>query len=195
MRPTTSHTRDVLVRLFAALVVAGAFGLPLATAAVAHAAEGSGLPGMCTGRSDPNLVINAQTQEGTKYVLEVATDADGHPTGALVLGQGPGRLFVDQFCRAWQHLPGQPAGECGDATASTTAHAVGIAEFQGERVLVRTDVRRTDEGASYRLRYRPLDGQGATASETEGGGCSDEGWIRVPPEGWAPLHHLKVRNV
>lgn len=163
------------------------------------AAQGHELPGMCNGRSDPNVVLNAKaTGSGPaapKYILNLETDALGAPTGAMVLGRGAGRLMVTDWCRLWQHRPGQPSGHgCGDPgeEGAINAHAVGIGMLRGTgEVLVRTDVRATEEGKLFRVRYRAL---GGGHDETEEG-CEDESWTRVPAHGWLPLDRLKVRAV
>ena len=68
------------------------------------------LPGMCNGRADANTQITAHAngRAATKYILNIATDASATAEGILVLGQGKSRLEVTEWCRVWQHLPGQP---------------------------------------------------------------------------------------
>lgn len=173
-------------------------------------AEGSKLPGMCNGRSDANVVLNAHAQE-PKYILNISTDAIGVPYGVLILEKGATRLYADLFCRVWQHLPGQPTGsECeGELPPGTdsslegaiTAHAVGMGTLRdGTEVLVRTDVRETEEGKFFRVRYRTMgshDGHDSgpvlPSAHEDDVGCEDETWTRIPAEGWAPLKLLNLR--
>ena len=188
-------------RFLVGLTAAGATALLAAPAAVA--AGESGLPGMCTGRSDPFVTLNAHANGTPKFILNLETDATGHPDGVLILGQGASRVYVDDLCRFWQHVPGQvPEGGGHDGEGhegedvdegATTAHAVGIGSLtDGTKVLVRTDVRENDEGRFFRVRYRVM-GQhgGETAAVDEG--HDDEMWTRVPVEGWAPLKQLNLR--
>jgi hypothetical protein len=163
------------------------------------AAEGP-LPGMCSGRTDSDLVVVAIANGGAthpKYVLSVVTDPVGSPTGTLVLGQGSERLEVTQWCRVWLHVPGTSGGgSCEDAEVrddATTAHAVGVGALRsGQIVTVRTDVRRTDEGIFFRVRYRlPEEHHAETAMTEHDDGC-DGGWQRIPVEGWSPLRQLHV---
>lgn len=177
-------------------------------------AEEHALPGMCNGRTDANIVLNASANgsrpEGVpKYIFNITTDQLGHPTGTLIVGQGPGRLLVEDWCRFWQHQPGSGSGSGGQCEEDAghnpdedmvNAHAVGLAWYNGQQVLVRTDVRDGDEGKVFRVRYRPMGGHHeaeATLLEEgghdDGGGCEGGGWTRIPVEGWAPLTHLKVR--
>jgi hypothetical protein len=184
------------------------------------AAAQPGLPGMCNGRSDANISVNAhangQPNGVPKYILNISTDEDGNPSGALILGRGPDRLIVEDFCRLWHHLPGQPVGPCGreEDIGVTNAHAVGIAMLpDGQELLVRTDVRENDDGMFFRVRYRAIEehGEGEEGEEEgcedgeggcgdggggggHGGGCEDDGWIRVPQEGWLSLRQLNVRG-
>jgi hypothetical protein len=83
---------------------------------------------------------------------------------------------------------------------ATTAHAVGIGMLaDGTRVLVRTDVRATEEGMFFRARYRVMGQHGgeslsaAAAGGHEDDGHEDESWSRIPAEGWAPLDQLNLR--
>jgi len=161
------------------------------------AADHEGI-GMCNGRHDAFTVVIAHSSRVSpipKYVLNVATDALGVPTGSLVFGQGPTRLVVDDWCRVWQHLPGQPSGgscEASPPEGAITAHAVGTTILRdGRLIVVRTDVRETDEGRFFRLRYRVPDTH-ETLDAHEEEDC-DEGWTRYPEEGWAPLEYLMVR--
>lgn len=173
----------------------------------AAAADGPGLPGMCNGRTDPETLViaHAPADTGTpKYVLNVWTDGAGLPTGILVFEQDGRRLYVDQFCRVWQHLPQQPPGPCMEEmpNGATTAHAVGIGTLRdGTKVVVRTDVRETHEGEDadskvFRLRYKPMgtpheEAAAGTAGHDEDG-CSGD-WTRFPAEGWASLSKMKVQ--
>jgi len=173
-------------RLLVGLAAAASTTLLAASAAVASGDPGR--PGMCTGRSDPLVTLNAHANGATKYILNLETDADGDPAGVLVLGQGASRVYVDDLCRFWQHVPGQePEGE-GHAVegevdeGATIAHAVGVGHLtDGTDVLVRSDVRETEEGRFFRVRYRAT------------GQHDDEAWTRVPVEGWAPLKQLNLR--
>jgi hypothetical protein len=174
-------------------------------------AQASGLPGMCNGRTDANVQINAMAngRSTIKYVLNIETDAAGQPTGTLILGQGKERMKVEEWCRVWQHQPGQPYGSCSAdiPEGAVTAHAVGILARGEERTLVRTDIRQTDEGTYFRVRYRILpshdghdgdegghDGGSGGGHDEDEGGCEDETWVRVPAEGWSQLHTMKVRS-
>ena len=175
-------------------------------------AEDSKLPGMCKGRSDANVVLNAHAQ-APKYILNISTDSIGVPYGVLILEKGATRLYSDLFCRVWQHLPGQPTGdECeGELPPGTdsshegaiTAHAVGFGTLRdGTEVLVRTDVRATEEGKFFRVRYRTMGSHGGHESglvlpsaHEDDDGCEDETWTRIPAEGWAPLKQLNLRIV
>jgi hypothetical protein len=173
---------------------------------------------MCNGRSDAGIAVNAQANGTSKYVLNIKTDGEGNPKGRLILGQGPDRVSVSDFCRMWAHLPGQPPGPCGreEDIGTTNVHAVGLGTLDGEAILVRTDIRETDEGIFFRVRYRPLpdhgedDENGGGGCEDEGGdgcgegggaggghedgGCDDESWTRIPAEGWLPLQQLNARG-
>jgi hypothetical protein len=167
----------------------------------------TGLPGMCNGRSDADVVVNAHARS-PKFILNVSTDGFGMPEGVLIFGQGANRLYADLFCRVWQHIPGQPAGgecESGESEESpegaVTVHAVGFGSFRGgPSLLVRVDARETEEGRFYRLRYRPLGGEhdghedAAQDDGHEDDGCEGGGWTRYPVEGWAPLNQLNVRT-
>lgn len=190
----SAHTRT---RTRAALVGPIAAALLLVPTAFAQGDEaGTGQPGMCTGRSDASLTVVAHAYGAPKYITNVETDPDGRPTGVLILGKSPDRLYVDDFCRLWQHLPGQEYGGHDEgvppAEGTTTAHAVGIGTLSdGTRVLVRTDVRQTEDGAFYRIRYRPLGGSGDHDDHLTVTG--HEEWTAVPTEGWAPLDRLVVR--
>lgn len=187
--------------LFAAALAAVAGLMP--GAAVAQAEE---LPGMCNGRSDAGVVLiahaNGRPGIAPKYILNVTTDETGLPTGTLVLDRGRSRLLVEDWCRVWRHLPGQPTGGCedeaaGDVEGAATAHAVGTGRLRdGRDVLVRTDVRRTDEGSFFRVRYRLLGSQDHDAEvvAAEDGGCEDEAWTRIPAEGWYPLDQMQLRT-
>ena len=79
--------------------------------------------------------------------------------------------------------------------AIATAHAVGFGQLaDGTRVLVRTDVRETDEGSFFRARYRPMGGHGEEGGPAPAAMAEDEGeWVTVPAEGWAPLDLLNLR--
>lgn len=197
--------------------LAAVIGLLVSIAAMGFSSPGSpalaqesGLPGMCNGRHDANVLINAHANRPDKYILNLETDAAGNPTGVLILGKGKDRLYVDDWCRVWQHLPGQPYPDTCEGETPTegaiTAHAVGLTMKDGQQVLVRTDVRSTDEGQFFRVRYRTLEshegeddheggGGGGGHEDGEGGGCEDETWTKVPAEGWAPLNTMNVRVI
>jgi hypothetical protein len=215
MKPNFSRTmkRDTRGRVIAGLVTAcsvAVLGWVLGSPGIG--AEGSQLPGMCQGRSDPNVVLNAHAQS-PKLILNVSTDQLGVPYGVLILEKGALRLYADLFCRLWQHLPGQPTGgECEGETpddaatepeGATIVHVVGLGNLKdGTAVLVRADLRETEEGKFFRLRYRVMGSHGGHENETiapaahdDGGGCEDETWTRFPAEGWAPLKLLKARVV
>jgi hypothetical protein len=185
------------IATFTAIVglVASAVMLGLAPPAV-----GEALPGMCNGRSDANVVLtahaNGRPSSVPKYILNLSTDGVGHPNGTLILGRGDTRLIVEDWCRLWQHIPGTPMGghcegETGSADGATIAHAVGFGSLRsGQDVFVRTDVRGVEEGLSFRVRYR-AQGSGEMGA-TEGEGCDDGSWTKVPAEGWALLDQLRV---
>jgi hypothetical protein len=209
-----------------AWAVAAAAGVLIVPSAAARA-EGPTMPGMCNGvRNAPSMVLNAhangRSSAAGKYILNLETDPEGIAEGALIVGTGVARVQVDQICRFWQHLPGmQPGGgghETGEggmdhdsaeghvpgeeAEGATIAHAVGIGSLRdGARVLVRTDVRGTEEGTFFRVRYREMgqhggeEGHDATAEGEPGQTHDDESWTRIPGEGWAPLKMLKLRPV
>lgn len=190
----------------AALALAGGVvTMGLASNSSTALGEEAALPGMCNGRSDANVVLNAHANgqfRAPKYILNIATDASGQPMGTLVVGQGKDRLLVEEWCRLWMHVPGtEPGGggQCEDGEAddpnepgAINAHAVGIGWFKGERVLVRVDVRRSDEGMFFRVRFREIGQHHEEAALAEEDDC-DEGWTRIPEEEWAPLAQLKVR--
>lgn len=187
------------------LLVAGV--LVSATSSVPRAAaEEPPLPGMCNGRTDPDLVVTAHAngRPGAvpKYILNLWTDGAGVPSGTMILGRGADRVLVEAWCRTWHHLPGQPfpdTCEAGEQEGATNLHAVGVGTLRdGSQVLVRTDVRSNEEGMFFRVRHRPLTGHdGGEHEEGEhddgGGGCEDESWTRVPAEGWYPLDQLNAR--
>lgn len=194
------------LRVLAAVVTALLGSVMMA--APATAAETPALPGMCAGRTDPAVVVTAHAtgrpvSGAPKFVLNLATDEVGHPAGVLILGTGANRLIVTDWCRLWSHIPGQ-APEHGEDPSepmegATIVHAVGIGVLRdGMRVLVRTDLRATDEGNFYRLRYKPLgagepgDAEPSTVEPAEEG--HDDGWTRFPAEGWSPLTIFKVRS-
>lgn len=192
------------------LALAAVIGLVAGLTAVELASPDSpalaqhALPGMCNGRTDPNVHINA-TANGPgahKYILNIWTDAAGTPRGRMILGQGADRITVDDWCRVWQHLPGQAYGACGAdiPEGAVTAHAVGIATYGSQQLLVRTDLRETHEGMFFRVRYRTIGQHGGDHDAEESGhedgeeGCEDETWTRIPSgEGWAVLNSLTVR--
>lgn len=195
-------------------LVAGVVTMGLASTRSTAFAEEPGLPGMCNGRHDANVVLiahgNGKPSGVPKYILNLYTDSTGKPFGTLVLGQGKDRLEVTDWCRLWLHQPGgesEGGGQCeGDADHDpdqdmVNAHAVGIAWYKGEQVLVRTDVRNGEEGMVFRVRYRAMeqhhegeDGHLDAAAHEEEGDCEGGGWTRIPAEhGWAPLKQLMVR--
>lgn len=195
------RTTRLLVGLVAAV------STPLLAAPAAVAAGDSGQPGMCSGRSDPLMTLNAHANGTPKFVLNLETDAAGAPEGVLILGRGASRVHVDDLCRFWQHLPGQvPEGEGHEGEqigeGATTAHAVGIGSLEdGTKVLVRTDVRENEEGIFFRARYRVM-GMHGEDHATESGGSESEGsedghddgsWTRIPLEGWSPLDLMNLR--
>jgi len=186
-----------------ALVVAAALGtwvLLMAAALPFPEALAAEISGLCAGRTDPQLVVtahaNGRPNVVPKYILNVWTDASGKPMGSLVLEKGAERLHVTDWCRVWEHVPGQPPGGDCEMTypeGAITAHAVGEGKFRdGRRVLVRTDVRKTSEGMYFRVRYRSLGGH-ETASTSVHDGCEDDGWAKVPAEGWYPLDQMRAR--
>ena len=173
-------------------------------------AEEHALPGMCNGRNDANTVLiahaNGTAVEVPKFILNLYTGPSGPPEGVLILGKGSTRLKVEEWCRLWQHRPGDEpggGGQCeeGDeghdpnAEGAQTAHAVGIGWTAGVEVLVRVDVRSNEEGMFFRVRYRPLAHEHeevAIAEHEDDGGCEGGEWTRVPVEGWAPLDQMKL---
>lgn len=111
---------------------------------------------------------------------------------------------------------GSPDGEIPEG--ATIVHAIGLGKLpDGTDIVVRIDARATDEGRFFRLRYKPRGGghdhvepaianvtagpapEAADDSDhgdgghTEPDGC-DDGWTRVPLEGWLPLKGLKARS-
>lgn len=203
---TIRGTGSTRLRVIAAVVTALLGSVMIA--APATAAETPALPGMCAGRTDPSVVLTAHAtgrpvSGATKFVLNLATDDVGHPTGVLILGTGANRLLVADWCRLWSHIPGQTPEHGEDPSepmeGATIVHAVGIGVLRdGTRVLVRTDLRAADEGNFYRVRYKPL-GTGehdeAEPSPVEPAQDDhDDGWTRVPAEGWSPLTIFKVRS-
>ncbi len=176
-----------------ATTVLAAQGLP------ATPAQAQELPGVCNGRSDAGLLINAGTTgrpaRAPQYLVNVHTDAVGDPSGVLLLRTDTSRLQATDFCRAWRHLPGQPpGGGCEDShqEGDVVAHAVGFGRFaDGRTVLVRTDVRDTAAGISFRLRYRPLEDVAGTGPLDHE--CEEGRWTGVPAEGWLPLDRMQVR--
>lgn len=193
-------------RKVAALLVSVAFaaaGASSVAARPATAADSSQLPGMCSGRADPNLVVighaNGQAaREAQKMILNVETDSVAHATGSLVFGQGPATLTATDWCRVWQHQPGQQSnGSCEESypEGALTAHAVGLGSQAGRTVLVRVDVRKLADGqGQYRLRYRPWPPGGEVTAQEEDN-CGDEGWTWYPAEEeWAPLSQVMIRT-
>lgn len=183
-----------LARIAIATLFAVAGASFITSASTKHAASAA-TPEMCNGRSDPNLHVTAQANGATdsvpKYFVNVANDASGTAAGTLILSL-PGsseRLVVTDWCRVWQHLPGQPSsGSCGMTypAGAITAHAVGTTELDGQSLLVRTDVRQLATGEmTFRVRYRPL------GTETATDDC-ETGWTKVPAEGWYPLDTFRV---
>jgi hypothetical protein len=163
------------------------------------------LPGMCNGRTDANILLFAFARPragvAPTYFLSLFTDGDGDPTGLLrVFGRGVADITVKDWCRLWLHIPGQaPGGDCEEEPpdeGDLNAHAVGIGSANGEEVLVRTDVRRTEEGTFFRVRFRSLEHEHeeVTTSAHEDDGCTDDSWTRIPAEGWAPLDILKAHE-
>ena len=205
-------------------LIAGVVWMGPGSSASVALAEEHQLPGMCNGRTDPNVVLNAHANGSRpagvpKYILNLSTDELGNPAGTLIVGQGKDRLFVGDWCRFWQHQPGSGSGGSGHCEEDeghdpdndmVNAHAVGLAWYKGEQVLVRTDVRDGEDGKVFRVRYRALDShheEVALAADDgcdDDGGCGDdggddgcgedEGWTRIPAEGWHPLAQLKVRQ-
>ena len=204
--------------VLATITAAGAAGA-VALGPCAAGAQEHQMPGMCMGRTDPLMVLNAHTtgSRGSngvpKFILNLETGPGREVTGVLIVGQGEDRVHVDQLCRFWQHMPGQEPGEGheggghGDGMGevpegATVAHAVGIGSLSdGVRVLVRADVRETDEGRTFRVRYRAMgqhgeDGHAEDSPAQEPGaddGHDDEAWTRIPAEGWFPLDQLRLR--
>ena len=192
------HPILAVLGVTAMLAVAAAPGRVAVIARPSRAAEPGQLPGMCSGRSDADLRIIAHAGGGPgavpKFILNLTTDSTGQPTGALIVYRGPRHLTVTDFCRAWQHLPGQPSGDCeeGYPPGAVTAHAVGLGSRDGRLVLVRADVRKLADGENlFRLRYRAWPpGDTALAGDS---GCEDAGWTWIPgEETWAPLDQLRV---
>lgn len=160
-------------------------------------------PGMCNGRSDGNVRLNAQAWGAIDLRLNVVTDPAGRPAGLFDVGQGPSRIRVDKLCRLWQHVPGQSPegrGEEDDPEGATNVHVVGTGRLpDGTAVLVRADVRalaaRDGRLGSYgktefRVRYRPL---GSHDHEEFAAEEEEEGWVRIPAEGWAPLNRFNLQ--
>lgn len=187
-----------ITHLLLASLLTLASGLPAPSTATA--AEPA-LPGVCIGRTDPSTTVVAVANgrgAPLKYVLSVSTDGTGAVTGTMILDQGAGRLLVTQWCRMWLHVPGTTGGgSCADSDVrddATTAHAVGQGTLaNGQAVTVRTDVRGTDEGLFFRVRYRTPDEHHVTdVAVAEHEDECEGGWVRIPAEGWYPLRHLHV---
>lgn len=180
-------------------MVAAALGATCWWAGPASAAEGQ--PAMCQGRTDASTTLIAHANGEPKMILNLETDAAGLPTGALILGRGGDRVYAETFCRLWRHLPGQEPDGAGEAVdeSATTAHAVGVGTLRdGTRVLVRADVRETEEGAFFRVRYRAMgqhggEDEGSAGHDAGGHDETDENWTRVPVEGWLRLDRLMLR--
>ncbi len=184
-------------RLIAAVVVTLTITLGWLPITAGHAKESAAAttPEMCNGRSDPNLSIRAQASGDARpalpYFVGISTDSSSNGSGSLIVGlpASTERLVVTDWCRVWQHRPGQPSsGSCGLTypAGATTAHAVGTTEFEGQKLLVRTDVRELASGSMlYRVRYRPL------ATETAVDDC-ETGWSKLPAEGWYTLDSFHV---
>jgi hypothetical protein len=169
-----------------------------------------GSTGMCHGRSDANLVLTASnvglevTSPG--YEIEIETDAEGHPTGVLVSGRGADQLRVEEWCRLWApRSSGEQSGERdASETETTMVHAVGFGELgDGTPVFVRTDLKSTEDGLNYRIRYRELQdrpetGRGDAAEVTplagEGDQGVDEDWTQIPEEEWAALTQFVMQS-
>lgn len=95
-------------------IAALAVGALALTTLPALAAEPQG--GMCNGRSDPNVVVTAHANGSMvpiKFILNLTTDPAGLPAGTMVLGKGAGRVIAEDWCRLWQHVPGQQPGHDG----------------------------------------------------------------------------------
>jgi len=190
------------LRMPSALLAAALLLAAVSTIGSPARAADEAVPGMCNGRTDADTVVVAVANgrgHPTKFILSLTTDAAGTPTGTLVLGQGPQRIEVMQWCRLWQHVPGQPEGgsceHAAPAEDAVTAHAVGQGSLPGgQRITIRADVRETDEGAVFRVRYRAADEHhdDLTALAEDHDEC-EGGWVRVPVEGWLPLQQLNVR--
>ncbi|MEZ5234538.1 MAG: hypothetical protein R2755_02955 [Acidimicrobiales bacterium] len=163
---------------------------------------------MCEGRSDAMLQINARAvgreDEAPKFILNLISDAAGHPSGTLVIDRGRSRLIAEDWCRTWRHLPGQEPGACDAGAAGQTAvvvHAVGSGHLgDGTAVQVRADARSSGVGGFFRVRYRVIDGEHGEhgeqvgTAEADDHGCGDDGWTRLPATGWYPLDSLRVRT-
>jgi hypothetical protein len=187
------------------LLLAAALGLATSGAGCAAGAEeGPALPGMCSGRSDPDTSIVAVASGSVPgsgsadYAVTIQTDAEGRPSGSIVFERGGVRLVASDLCRVWGHVPGEPTGQCpdaGSAEGATVLHAVGIGSFtDGAEVVVRTDIRETKDGRYFRVRWGARDTSredaGATGQPSEACG---EGWTRYPDGGWATLDTLTVQ--
>lgn len=189
------------VALITAVIAIMFMAFLAATGSQMAGAAAQPLPGMCNGRSDPNLVIiahaNGRPRDVPKFILNVATDATGKPTGSLILDRGRARITVSDFCRVWQHQPDQsPGGDCETTypTGAITAHAVGLTRLDGQTLLVRTDVRKMLDGSMlFRARYRTWSGAEISAA-ADTGGCDETGWTWIPAEeAWSPLVQMSVR--
>jgi hypothetical protein len=173
----------------------------LATEPIVVAPAADEVPGMCKGRTDPNIRIEASARGTIGYLLNVWTDSSGRPRGALTLHQGGTWLRITQWCRLWQHNPGDEAekGEEEIPEGATVAHVVGTGTLaDGTPILVRTDLRSTGDGNAFRVRYRPLGGHDEPHDEVTVSAHDDEeeeGWVRFPAEGWAPLQRFNLRII
>ena len=192
-------------------LLAGVVTMGLASPGSTANAEGPARPGMCNGRTDASVVINAHANgqpslEVPKYILNISSDAEKNLSGTLIVGKGTERVLVEDWCRLWLHqpgdVPGGGSGQCEDGDAhdpndegAINAHAVGIGWHMGQQVLVRTDVRQSEGEIFFRVRWRAMGEhheEGAIAAAEEEGGCEDEGWTRIPAEEWAALDQLIV---
>jgi hypothetical protein len=207
---TDHHLRAMLGHLTATLLLAGAAAT---SASATIAAEAPDLPGMCNGRSDADVVLTAHTvgadaKRSRKLIVNLETDADGHPTGVLVSGSGTDRLEVVDWCRLWTHRPGDvPEGDGHDGDlpddSATIVHAVGtMVADDGSRVLVRFDARGTEDGDVYRVRYRTMGAHddipddathddGTHDDSSHGDDGHESAWTFIPAQRWAPLTQLR----
>ena len=157
--------RRVFSVLAGAALIGGSLFLPR-LAGFAGAADSDA--GMCSGRTDAGFGISASAggSGGTPvFALQVSSDSGAHVTGSMTFEGGAYFLSTQQWCRIWQHRPGDvPKGGEPYPEGAMGAHALGYVTLgDGTTVLVRADVRQLAGGEIlYRVRYQPAGAHGET---------------------------------